>query len=144
VSPLDAALVRRKLALIARNLQDLEPIAGLTLEAYRSERFRQKGTERLLQELIEAASDVNLHVLRVLGRPAPADYYSSFIDMGGVGFITEALAARIAPAAGLRNRLVHEYDRLDDGMVQDGVRRALGDFREYVAAVERALTERGA
>ena len=42
MSPVEAALVRRKLATIARNLDDLAPIASLSMEAYRADRFRLK------------------------------------------------------------------------------------------------------
>ena len=69
----DRALVRRKLATIVRNLSDLATVAGLDLAAYRADRFRQKGTERLLQEAIEAAVDANMHLARAAGAPPPND-----------------------------------------------------------------------
>jgi uncharacterized protein YutE (UPF0331/DUF86 family) len=136
VTELDRALVRRKLAAITRNLTDLIPIAELTLAEYSSERLRRKAVERLLQEVVEAAVDANLHVLRTLGADLPGDYYTTFLALGRQDVIPEELAARLAPAAGLRNRLVHEYDDIDDGLVLVAVRRSLVDFRAYVAAVE--------
>lgn len=141
MSPLDTDLVRRKLAVIARDLQDLTPIDGLALDAYRADRFRQKGTERLLQELIEAAVDANLHLLRACGAPTPPDYFHSFIELGQQGVIPPELADRLAPAAGLRNRLVHEYDRINDSIVLAAVGEARRGFAAYVAAVERFLAE---
>lgn len=143
MTPVDAALVRRKLATIARNLDDLAPIAGLSPDAYLEDRFRRKGTERLLQELIEAAVDTNLHILRTTGAATPPDYYESFVAPGREGIIPADLASRLAPAAGLRNRLVHEYDAIDDEIVLDAVTRARRDFAEYVAAVEAYLSGRG-
>ncbi len=139
MSPLDADLVRRKLAVIVRNLQDLAAIDGLAVDAYRADRFRQKGTERLLQELIEAAVDANLHLLRAHGAPTPPDYFHSFIELGQQRVIPPELASRLAPAAGLRNRLVHEYDRIDDSIVLAAVGEARREFAAYVAAVERSL-----
>ncbi len=143
MSPLDADLVRRKLAVIARNLQDLGAIESLSLEEYRADRFRQKGTERLLQELIEAAVDANLHILRDRGVPTPSDYFRSFTELGQQGVISQGLAERLAPATGLRNRLVHEYDEIDDRIVLDSVAEARREFAAYVAAVERFLGEQG-
>jgi uncharacterized protein YutE (UPF0331/DUF86 family) len=141
MSPVEAALVRRKLATIARNLDDLAPIASLSMEAYRADRFRQKGTERLLQELIEAAVDTNLHLLRAHGAPAPTDYFQSFIQVGRAGIIPALLAEQLAPSSGLRNRLVHEYDRIDDTIVLASVREARERFPDYIAAIERHLHE---
>jgi uncharacterized protein YutE (UPF0331/DUF86 family) len=139
VTELDRALVRRKLATIARNLADLAAVEALTLEEYRRDRFRQKGTERLLQEAVEAAVDVNLHLLRAAGRATPPDYYESFVAAGREGLIPDELARQLAPSAGLRNRLVHEYDALDDAIVLGAVRAARQQFSTFVAAIERHL-----
>ncbi|MBI4500056.1 MAG: DUF86 domain-containing protein [Gemmatimonadetes bacterium] len=143
MTELDAALVRRKLATMLGNLTDLATVEGLSLAEYRADRFRHKGTERLLQESIEAAVDINLHVLRARGVEVPSDYYDSFVALGRHGIISQSLAERLAPAAGLRNRLVHEYDAIDDAIVLKAVATARRDFAEYIAAQDRALTELG-
>lgn len=78
MTTLDRGLVRRKLAVIVRNLRDLATVAELDLATYRADRFRQKGIERLLQETVDAAVDANLHLARAAGAPTPGDYFSSF------------------------------------------------------------------
>ncbi len=138
----DAALARRKLATIRRNLDDLAVVRDLTVAEYRADRFRQKGTERLLQETVEAAVDVNMHVLRALGE-SPTDYFTSFVQLGRQGVIGEDLADLLAPAAGLRNRLVHEYEDLDDAIVLEAVGDAIDQFSWYVEQVERYLEADG-
>jgi len=139
VTGIDADLVRRKIAMISRNLDALKAVDGITLDAYQSDLYRKKGTERLLQETIEAAVDTNLHLLRASGAATPTDYYESFISLGRAGIIPQELAERLAPAAGLRNRLVHEYDDIDDAIVLKAVSKARQSVRAYVAAVERHL-----
>jgi len=57
--------------------------------------------------------------------------------------IPAELAQRLAPAAGLRNRLVHEYDAIDDALVLRAVADVRREFGAYVGAVEGFLTERG-
>ena len=139
MTELDRALVRRKLAAISQNLVDLRPIAALSLSEYMSDRLRRKAVERLLQEMVEAAVDVNLHVLRTLEVELPGDYYTSFIELGRRDVITQELAEQLAPAAGLRNRLVHEYDAIDDSIVLDAVQFAYDDFGTFVTAIEEYL-----
>ena len=141
MTELDRALVRRKLTAISRNLADLEPIAGLSLQEYMSDRLRRKAVERLLQEVVDAAVDVNLHMLRTLDVELPGDYYTSFIEMGRHGVLTLELAERLAPAAGLRNRLVHEYDDIDDAIVLSAVRVATQDLGEFVTAIDGYLRQ---
>ena len=136
---LDRALVRRKLGTIARNLDDLQGLGRLTLDDYRRDRIRQKAVERLLQEIVEAAVDANQHLLATTGHGVAADYYQSFVEMGHRSVIPADLAKVLAPAAGLRNRLVHEYDEIDDKIVLEAVTSAARDFPRYVDAVERYL-----
>jgi uncharacterized protein YutE (UPF0331/DUF86 family) len=143
VTELDAQLARRKLATITRSLDLLAAIEGLPLAEYRADPFRQKGVERLLQEVVEAAVDTNLHLLRAAGAPMPGDYYPSFLDVGRHGVVPATLAEALAPAAGLRNRLVHDYDVIDDAIVLDAVGRTRRDFATYVAAIEQYLSARG-
>ena len=133
---IDRALVRRKLAVIATNLRDLERVADLTLDEYHSDRYRQKGIERLLQEVVDAAVDANQHLLRETGEAPAVDYHTSFIAVGRRHIISNTLAESLAPSAGLRNRLVHEYDTIDDAVVLAAVGKATQDFAKYLAAVE--------
>ena len=140
MTPVDPAVVRRKLSVITTNLRALEPVATIDLTRYRAEIFTRKGTERLLQELIEAALDLNMHLLAQTARKLPDDYYQSFILLGEQEILSKELATALAPSAGLRNRLVHEYEAIDDTVVMKAVRQAQDLYPQYVAAVEQYLT----
>lgn len=54
--------------------------------------------------------------------------------MGEIGVIPPEFARQIAPIAGFRNILVHEYLRLDWGLVYQNLQRLddLHNFREHV------------
>ncbi len=124
MTPSDPAVLRRKLAVIVDNLKALEPIASISPQRYRDELFTRKGTERLLQELIEAAIDLNTHILVQDRHGAPDDYYQGFLRLADCGVLPRDLAEALAPSAGLRNRLVHESDAIVDAIVLDAVRKA--------------------
>ncbi|MDP3775576.1 MAG: DUF86 domain-containing protein [Gemmatimonadales bacterium] len=141
MTELDRDVVRRKLAVIATNLDRLGGIEGLTLEQYRGDWMRVKATERLLQEVVEAAVDVNQHLLRAFAEGPSRDYRQSFVDLGRAGVIPPALAEDLAPSAGLRHRLVHEYDEVDDAIVLASVAKARRLYGAYLEAVERRVTQ---
>jgi uncharacterized protein YutE (UPF0331/DUF86 family) len=143
VTEIDAALVRRKLARIKGNLERLAAVESLSLEAYRAAPLTPKATERLLQETVDAAVDVNLHLLRAGAGEPPPDYYESFVRLGKAGVIPDELARELAPSTGLRNRIVHEYDELDDEIILAAVSHARGGFARYIEAVERHLAALG-
>jgi len=140
VSSLEVAVVRRKLGHIVAALDALRPLAALTPEEYRARLYERKAAERFLQEAIEAALDVNAHLLVETGAPVPDDYYSGFIAMGDAGILSPDLARRLAPSAGLRSRLVHEYDTLDDDRVLAAIRTALEQYPRYIQAIETHLS----
>jgi uncharacterized protein YutE (UPF0331/DUF86 family) len=54
-------------------------------------------------------------------------------------FLPQDLAVALAPSAGLRNRLVHEYEAIDDTIVIAAVPQAQDLYPQYIAAVERQL-----
>jgi uncharacterized protein YutE (UPF0331/DUF86 family) len=132
--PLDAAIIRRKMQLISQNLRHLEEVQRIG--------FERKAAERLLQELIEAAIDINLYILAASGAGVPDESYRSFIQLGTSGVLGEELARKLAPAAGLRNRLVHEYQDIDDARVWESIQNAQDLFPPLYEGY-RGLSGRG-
>lgn len=142
MSPIEKEIIRRKLLIIAENLKALESIKNMTREEYISDIYKRKATERLLQELIEAAIDINSHLIVQTGNATPDDYYESFIKVGELKIISADLAEKLAPSAGLRNRLVHEYDLLDHSLVLEAVKMAEELYPEYIKEIETFISGR--
>jgi len=136
MSPIDREIVRRKLAVIMESLDLLEPIQRMSKEEYIADIYKRKAAERLLQELVEAAIDLNTYLLVQTGRPAPSDYFESFIKAGEYHIIPSELAEKLAPSAGLRNRLVHEYDLLEHALVLEAVRLTEELYPLYISKIE--------
>jgi uncharacterized protein YutE (UPF0331/DUF86 family) len=143
VSPVEAAIIRRELQRIMASLDGLRPIARLSLEEYRARFYERKATERLLQEAIEAVLDVNAHLIAELGGEVPEEYYGGFLKVGQLGVLPPDLAGALAPSAGLRNRLVHEYETIDDAKVLASVGTLLQLYPRYIQAIESHLAKAG-
>lgn len=139
MSPVEAEVIRRKLAVIVQNLKALEVIRDMSRDDYARDIYRRKAAERLLQELIEAAVDINTHISVQTGNGAPDDYFQSFIKMGEIAVLSPDFAASLAPSAGLRNRLVHEYDFIDNALVLESVKTAGELYSRYVSDIEDYL-----
>jgi uncharacterized protein YutE (UPF0331/DUF86 family) len=139
MSPIDQAIIKRKLAVIVRNLKALEDVSRISEEDYERQLLTRKATERLLQELIEAAIDINIHIIVQSGGSVPDSYYDSFLELGALGVVPLQLAQDLAPSAGLRNRLVHEYDSIDDSIVYSSLAQAIPCCVEYVRAIQGYL-----
>jgi uncharacterized protein YutE (UPF0331/DUF86 family) len=85
---------------------------------------------------VDAAS----HLLRERFRVSPASYREALLELGRRGLVDLELAARVAPSAGLRNFIVHQYDEIDPRRVFAGARDALAWFPAYMAAI-RSLVD---
>ncbi|OGW36762.1 MAG: hypothetical protein A2Y97_13645 [Nitrospirae bacterium RBG_13_39_12] len=136
MSPVEEGIIRKKLAVIVDNLNALDPIRDLKKDEYVKDIYKRKATERLLQELIEAAIDINTHIIVRTGNIVPDDYYESFIKAGELKIISTELAEKLAPSAGMRNRLVHEYDVLEHSLVLDAVKFTVDLYPRYIKEIE--------
>ncbi len=136
---IDADLVTRKLLLIASDLDPLGAIAERDVAAYVGSTVDQAVAERRLERAIGRMIDVNYHLLTASGQPPPSDYHTSFLKLADLGVLEAEFARRIARAAGLRNRLVHDYDDLDQRLVFDALHDALRNVPRYVSAVNAYL-----
>ena len=139
----DPALVTRKLLLIAADLDALRPVADREQDAYLGNLVEQAFVERYLERLIGRMIDVNYHVITGAGQPPPSDYYASFVRLGELGVLDPVFARDIARAAGLRNRIIHEYDGLDPVKVFAAFLEALRDVPRYVEQVNAYLNRSG-
>jgi uncharacterized protein YutE (UPF0331/DUF86 family) len=140
MSPVEAEILRRKLAVMTESLNALEPIKDMKKDEYIEDIYKRKATEKLLQELIEAAIDINTHTIVQTGNAAPDDYYDSFIRAGELKIISMELAEKLDPSAGLRNRLMHEYDLLEHSMILDAVRMAEQLYPRYIREIENYIS----
>ena len=140
---IDRELVTRKLLLIAADIESLGPIAAKGLAAYLANTVDQAVVERRLERAVGRMIDVNYHLLTASGQPPPADYHTSFLRLAALGVLDSEFARRVARSAGLRNRLVHDYEDLDARKVFDALTEALRDVPVYLAAINRHIERPG-
>jgi len=141
MSPIEVEIVKKKIAVIIENLKALNPLKDMSEEDYFKDLYKRKASERLLQELIEAAIDINTHLIVGKGHLPPDDYYESFIKAGEIGIISFDLSTRLAPSAGLRNRLVHEYDMLEYALVFKAISVAEDLYSRYVKEINDYISK---
>lgn len=135
----DSELVTRKLLLITRDLDVLAPFATKPVATFLESRVDQAVVERLLERMIGRMIDVNYHLITEGGQPPPLDYHASFLKLAELGVTSPDFARRIARSAGLRNRLVHEYDEIDPRKLFESLQAAKDDIVTYVRSVEAYL-----
>jgi uncharacterized protein YutE (UPF0331/DUF86 family) len=83
--------------------------------------------------------DINYHLITESGSPPPPDYYQSFLQLERLGILPHDLTQAIAACAGLRNRIVHEYDEIDPARIHEALQTAARDVPQYLSHVHRYI-----
>jgi uncharacterized protein YutE (UPF0331/DUF86 family) len=123
--------VTRKLDIIQENLEDLENFQDLELEEFISNRHTQKIVERTLEIIFQAAIDTNEHILKEGFQIKIEEYREGFREMGKVKVLSESLATTLEESAGMRNVLIHFYDKVKPEIVYKAIKMTLHDYPMY-------------
>ena len=130
---LDKTFLTRKIKLIQEDLAHLEEFSKRSFEDVGKDYRLMAMVERFLQRIITRAIDVNQHIIAETGRGTEKirGYEDTFSALSELSVYPDAFAREIAPSAGLRNRLVHEYDDLDKRIVYESIGDAIKQYTRY-------------
>ena len=130
---IDSDLVAKKLALIETCVQQLRTLARP--EKIRADIREQRFVEHTLQIAIQSALDVASHIVSDERLGEPETNRDLFDLLVKARRLPEGLASSLRDMAGFRNVLVHGYQEVDLGIVQDVLEHHLDDLLRFVSAV---------
>ena len=132
----DPELVAKKLALIETCVQQLRSLGRP--EAIRADIREQRFVEHTLQIAIQAALDVASHIVSDERLGEPETNRELFDLLVRAGRLPPALAPALRNMASFRNVVVHGYQDVDLGVVEDVVRNHLDDLLAFVSAIRKS------
>lgn len=134
---LDIHFIRRKIKLIQEDLSELDNLAHYSFEEITKDHIIFLAVERLLEKIIMRAIDINQHMIAELGRgdERVRSYEDTFYILSQLGIYGEEFAKQIAPSAGLRNRLVHEYNNTRQDIIYKSVSEAVKQYVKYCDSI---------
>lgn len=134
---IDRLLITRKMSLILEDLAGMIRLSQQPREQYLKDSISEALAERYLERAIGRMIDVNFHLVIESGHAPPKDYHESFVLLGTLGIMTANFAKEMAMAAGLRNRIVHEYDDIDPERVYEALPVAVRRIPVYLDHIQR-------
>ncbi len=111
-------------------LGELRSIVPARFEEYRRVE-RKRACERLVHVAVEAVLDVCGLLVTGLRLGLPGEEDDLFEKLRRDRVISDPMAETLRRMKGLRNLLVHEYGRVNDGIVFEVVSQRLGDFDAF-------------
>ncbi|MDN5748189.1 MAG: DUF86 domain-containing protein [Pseudonocardia sp.] len=139
---LDWRIIERKLMRMRRLLRQLVALGAFDRARLDEDEIATLAAERILTLLVDLAFATNSHIAVNVLADVPDSYRHSFELARKAGLIDRRLAEALAPAAGMRNVLVHGYDEVDYDKVQVALAATPELFGEYVTQVSRWLADR--
>lgn len=133
--------INEKLLYLAKYIGQLGEFKPKTYDVYRSNIQVKYAIERIVQLIVDTTLDINNFLLARAKKPAASDYFNSFIDLSECGALDQSLAFAIAPSTGLRNRLVHEYEAVNDEIVYKSIDKNIELYKRYLVAVSEFIKQ---
>jgi uncharacterized protein YutE (UPF0331/DUF86 family) len=138
---IDKLFVETKLSYIQAYFKELEGVLDYPDKEIQKDFLKLRALERILQLVVDEMIDINNHIVRYAHLRIPDDFQSSFLVLGENKILPEDFANRIAPVVGLRNRLVHRYEKIDLDILLDTVRKNKEDLKRYVRHIFEFLKD---
>ena len=85
--------------------------------------------------------DIGHRIIALENARKPADYFEAFLILGELGVLPASFARSLAPLAGFRNILAHEYLIVDWDHVF-GYLQKLDDFKQFREIIRTWLRKR--
>ena len=133
-------VIRKKLDYLERTLAEIGPYLQARYADYAQQPANRRATERLVQIIIEAVADTSELIVQAAGRPAPGSMREALHAIWDLTVIDDSLFERFSRTyIGLRNRIVHDYEALNDRILFDSAKLLRKDAQAFLKAVNRYL-----
>lgn len=129
---LDKSVIEQKIKQIITYLNEIKPILQMNFEEYKKDVYKMRALERNIQLIVDNMVDINNEFLADQNIEPADEYYGSFTKLLQTDIFPEDLLNILAPLTGLRNRLVHEYEKVDQKILFITAQKCQKNIEEYL------------
>ena len=135
----------RKFELIEDSLQKLSAIRreNPSLDQYRNSWKDRDAAERNLQKIIEAFIDVGKMIIAEKRFREPGNNREVFLILAEKKIFSSEFMTLVDKMIGMRNIIVHGYDRINDEIVYGVLKRNLKDIKKLIANLNKIYRAKG-
>jgi uncharacterized protein YutE (UPF0331/DUF86 family) len=131
----DKSLILRKLSTLDEYLKQINEYAKISLKDYVADWKIQRIVERTLQMMIETCLDVSGHIISDEKFRVPETYADMFRILVQNDILKESQLEAFEKMAKFRNIIVHDYEKIDAGIVLGILQKNLYDFEGFKEAI---------
>lgn len=119
----------------------LEPLRSRPLDDFLQDAYLRDIVERNLEIAIQCCVDIANRIISLKDAPKPRDSYESILRLGELEVLPVTFARQLAPIAGFRNILAHEYLAINWDLVYEHL-QGMDDLYQFAQYVRKWLIER--
>lgn len=138
---IDKEVVRAKLSEIDQYAAEVTPILDLPEQEILGELKNVRTLERNFQLIVDAILSINSHLITSLSITPSEDYQGTFIILAQHQVLPTEFSQRIAPVVGLRNQIVHAYEKIDRQKFIKEFKEDHYQFRHYIELINRFINQ---
>ncbi|MBI4439983.1 DUF86 domain-containing protein [Candidatus Woesearchaeota archaeon] len=132
--------IGEKLKQIQEGIEELESFLPESPEEYMKDPKIRAACERAFEKVMEAVIDTNLLVIKFKRMEMPNDDSSTFTLLEKHKFLPSNLVKKLLDAKGMRNFIVHQYDKIDDELVYEALTESLPkDIGEFIREIKKKI-----
>jgi len=131
----DKALILRKIEKIETYLKQIRQKKDAGIERFLRDRDLQSIILFNLIQSIQACIDIGIHIISDSGWEIPTSQSGIFETLTQKRIISKQLSKKMIKMVGFRNRIIHEYEKVDMRIVHEVWRKRTGDIENFCKAI---------
>ena len=137
--PLDKDQINQKLAQLEEYLRQIKELQKQPRSEFNEKSMVEAAAEREIYKACQQVIDIAQTISADLGFGPPRFYRDLFTKLGQKKVITAKLQAKLEKMAGLRNKLAHEYAKVEPEEIYRIVMNDYQDLVDFSRAVSQYL-----
>ncbi|OGM96260.1 MAG: hypothetical protein A3B86_03915 [Candidatus Yanofskybacteria bacterium RIFCSPHIGHO2_02_FULL_38_22b] len=133
------AFIWEKLTEITKYQEELKQHLKFSDQEILGDTGKMHIAERIFQLIVDLMLDINSHFIKELNLEIADDFQGTFYILGKHNVLDADFAQKVAPIVGIRNRIVHGYEKLDKERFVNELRQNYRDFDRYIESVRNYL-----
>ena len=124
--------LKRKIQRLQGYFNDLSPYLDMDTDALLGNKEKLASMELFFQLMADEAFDTNSAIAYELGNEIPESNRSTFIVLSDLGVLERNFAEKIAGSAGVRNAIIHDYEKLQKKKLIEDIKKFVELYKEYI------------
>lgn len=137
---MEKEIIEKRLLYIKEKLKDISENIEL-YENYNDKKIKKSifaAMQKWAEEVVESGVKINTLLLKEISI-VPESYFESFMLLEKLEIFEDSFLKKLAGSAGFRNRLAHDYLKLDEELTFISIKNILENYKIYIIEIKKYL-----